>query len=75
MKALTRKQILEALKIDDSGMFGWIGEFPGTKTTNHNLGHGYVTYNMLSKLEDEGIISYQSGDEIWAMQSEYDKCC
>jgi len=62
MKALTKKEIIEDLKIDESGRFGFIGK----NTTNHNLRDGLITLNMIDRLEAEGVIKYNGLYEIWA---------
>jgi len=66
MKALTKKEIIEDLKIDESGRFGFIGKFIGKNTTNHNLRDGLITLNMVNKLEAKGVIKYNGLYEIWA---------
>ena len=70
---LTRKQIIDRLKFDKkAGMMGWIGEFTGNRTDNNNLG-GIITFNMVQKLENEGIIEYIGDENIWVMRKEYEK--
>ena len=64
---MTRKEILKGLKTDvDSGMFGWIGEFTGTSTNNHNMGCKHITLKMVEKLENEGVIEYNGLYDVWA---------
>lgn len=72
-KTLSKKDIIKALKYDDSvGIMGWIGEFTGAKSDNNNLG-GFVTLKMVQQLENEGIIKYIPYENFWASPKEYKK--
>lgn len=75
MKTLTRHEIIKRMKIEfdqDFGfMYGWIGSHSGTKSDNNNLG-GYITTNMVLKLETEGIIKYLGFDDIWILTEDYE---
>lgn len=72
-KTLSAKEILAAMKYDpEANMMGWIGEFPGNKSDNNNLG-GTVTLKTVTSLEKSGKIEFVKGDDIWVIKSEYDK--